>query len=86
MNNGPSLYVEKGVLNDKPGGSTMAAPAPVACLADPCMATDREQESELSRRCLNSVVRFNPCPSHGPSAPVPCCKCCHHRRHCIFPF
>ena len=48
MNNGPSLYVEKGVLNDKPGGSTMAAPAPVACLADPCMATDREQESELS--------------------------------------
>ena len=47
MNNGPSLYVEKGVLDDKPGGSAMAAPAPVECLADPCMAIDREQESEL---------------------------------------
>ncbi|MDA8615280.1 glycoside hydrolase [Candidatus Poseidoniales archaeon] len=48
MNNGPSLYVEKGVLNDKPGGSGMAASLPVECLADPCMATDREQESELA--------------------------------------
>ena len=46
MNTGPSLYVENGDLSEKPGGSEMQAQGPIECLADPCMAADREEESE----------------------------------------
>lgn len=44
MANGPSLYVEQGMLAGFEGEDGMEQQGPIDCLADPCMAADRKEE------------------------------------------
>ncbi len=44
MANGPSLYVEQGMLAGFDGEDGMEQQGPIDCLADPCMAADRKEE------------------------------------------